>query len=51
MFELAQYRNPETGRYQWAVFCTKNHVWYFAKRYGKAAAQAYCNHLNKTVSE
>ncbi len=39
MYKLGQYLNPETNRYQWAVLCTENNVWYFASKYGKKAAE------------
>lgn len=35
-----------SGRWRWAVYCKRSGRWYFASRYGKRAAQAFCNRLN-----
>lgn len=49
MFTAARYLNPDTGRYQWAVFHLHARVWYFAKRRGQSAAQALAARLNKEI--
>lgn len=50
-YSIEQYFNQDTGRRQWAVCCDITGVWYFAKRYGKAAAQALANRMNKAQGE
>ena len=50
-YSIGQYFNQDTGRHQWAVSCSITGVWYFAKRYGKAAAQALANRMNKAQGE
>jgi hypothetical protein len=40
------YRDNSTGRQRWAVLGPTD-CWYFPKRYGKAAARAFCKRLNK----
>lgn len=44
-FSVGQYFDQDTQRRRWAVLGPSN-VWYFPKRYGKAAAVAYCHRLN-----
>ena len=39
MYQLHQYLDPETNRYRWAVIHAETRVWYFARRYGKKAAE------------
>ena len=50
-YSIEQYFNQDTGRRQWAVCCDITGVWYFAKRYGKAAAQALACKMNKAQNE
>lgn len=42
---VQKYFDQDTNRERWAVYCGT--VWYFPKRYGKAAARALCRKLNK----
>lgn len=49
-YEAGLYFNPDIGRSQWAVFCTQTHVWYFATRYGKAAAGKLAEKMNREIS-
>lgn len=44
----SEYRDSETGRYRAAVLCTASHVFYFPKRYGRAAAEALARRMNRT---
>lgn len=46
MFETGLYMDQETGRKRHAVFCKGSGVWYFPRRYGRAAAIALCRRLN-----
>lgn len=42
-----RYNNPETGRYQWAVFHLHARTWYFPRRRGQAAARALAARMNR----
>lgn len=46
-FSLLQYRDPETGRYRWAVYQYGPAVWYFPTRYGIRAARALLARLKR----
>ena len=46
-FSVLKYRDPETGRYRWAVYQYAPAVWYFPTRYGLAAARALLARLKK----
>ena len=50
-FEAAQYRNGDTGRYQWAVYSKSSGCWYFANRPGKRAAEALARKYNSALKE
>ena len=49
-YEAALYYNQDTNRNQWAVFCCTTHCWYFAKRYGKAAATKLAEKMNNDAN-
>ena len=46
-FQASLYRDYDTGRFRWAVFCTASRTWIFSSRYGQAAAKALANRLNR----
>jgi hypothetical protein len=50
MYSLGLYYDNSTGKERYAVFCSRTSTWYFAKRYGKNAAQSFCNRLNKVLN-
>lgn len=45
-FKAGKYRDPESGRFRWAVL-GPNNAWYFATRYGKTPAVTLAHRLNK----
>ena len=45
-FSVGRYFDQDTQRQRWAVVGPCD-VWYFARRYGKAATRALCKRLNK----
>jgi hypothetical protein len=45
-FAVQIYRDTSTGRERWAVLGPSD-VFYFPRRYGKAAARALCRRLNR----
>jgi hypothetical protein len=46
MNSAQMYRDPETGRTRWAVLHGPSGVWYFPKRYGRAAAEKLARERN-----
>lgn len=46
-FSILKYRDPDSGRYRWAILQYGPMVWYFPKRYGYAAARAMLNRMNR----
>ena len=46
MFSVQQYRDPDTGKYRWAVLAA-NGCFYFPKGYGKSAAESLAKRLNE----
>ena len=48
-FEAGQYRDPNTGRYRWAVLQSPSNVWHFPDNYGKSAAISLTSKLKRTV--
>jgi len=50
-YSIGQYRDCGGAyRDRWAVFCALSRCWHFPKRYGKRAAVALCNRLNRADS-
>lgn len=49
MYSVGLYQDQETGRVRYAVYCGATGVWYFAGRYGQAAAASLCNRLNNIL--
>lgn len=50
-YTIGQYRDSETGRSRWAVFCGQTRTWYFPSRYGQKAAQALARELNTNIEK
>lgn len=49
MYIIGHYRDSETNRKRWAVFDSDSKIWYFPDSYGKRAAQALADRLNRGV--
>lgn len=48
-YTAQQYRS-ESGRLRWAVLHGPTGVWYFTRRYGRAAAECLAKRMNREAS-
>ena len=46
-YSVGQYRDSDTGRTRWAVFCNASRVWYFPKRHGRKEAERLLSRMLK----
>lgn len=50
IYSVQLYRDNDTGRERWAVLGSVMCVWYFPSQYGKKAATALANRLNRHLN-
>lgn len=50
MYSVGLYKDYSTQKERYAVYCSRTQTWYFAKQYGKLAAERFCKRLNKVLN-